>query len=85
MTQWRQLALPALLLGAAGAGLSPIFMRLSELPPTSSAFYRVFLALPPLLLWQWVEAPSQPEEKTRLSIPLAECWASSFSANWILI
>ena len=64
MTQWRQLALPALLLGAAGAGLSPIFMRLSELPPTSSAFYRVFLALPPLLLWLWAEAPSQPEEKT---------------------
>ncbi len=67
MKHWRQLALPALLLGAAGAGLSPIFMRLSELPPTASAFYRVFLALPLLWLWQWAEAP--PQQVDRMAPP----------------
>ncbi len=44
-----RLALPALLLGAVGIGFSPIFMRISELGPQGSAFYRVFLALP--LVW----------------------------------
>lgn len=46
-----RLALPALLLGAAGIGFSPIFMRLSEVDATASAFHRVFLALP--LIWGW--------------------------------
>ncbi len=46
-----RLALPALMLGALGIGFSPIFMRLSELGPTGSAFHRVFLALP--LIWGW--------------------------------
>jgi drug/metabolite transporter (DMT)-like permease len=54
-----------LLAGTASIGLSPIFMRLSELEPTATAFYRVFLALPPLWLWAMVErrlqsAPPEP-------------------------
>ncbi|HEX2566531.1 MAG TPA: DMT family transporter [Burkholderiales bacterium] len=42
-------AFGALLLGATFIALSPIFVRLSEVGPTASAFWRVALALP--LLW----------------------------------
>jgi drug/metabolite transporter (DMT)-like permease len=41
-------ALPALLLGAACIALSPIFVRLSEVGPTATAFWRTALALPAL-------------------------------------
>jgi drug/metabolite transporter (DMT)-like permease len=46
-------ALPALLVGATFIALSPIFVRLSDVGPTASAFWRVALAAPvlwPLLL-----------------------------------
>jgi drug/metabolite transporter (DMT)-like permease len=42
-------ALPALLLGATCIALSPIFVRISDVGPTASAFWRVALAAP--LLW----------------------------------
>lgn len=42
-------ALPALLLGATFIALSPIFVRLADVGPTASAFWRVALAAP--LLW----------------------------------
>ena len=42
-------ALPALLIGAVFIALSPIFVRLSDVGPTASAFWRVALAAP--LLW----------------------------------
>jgi drug/metabolite transporter (DMT)-like permease len=45
-------ALPALVAGAIGIAFSPIFVRLSELGPTATAFHRAFLALP--LLWAWL-------------------------------
>lgn len=48
-------ALAALLIGAAGIGFAPIFVRLSELPPTATAFHRLFLALPALWLWKHLE------------------------------
>jgi drug/metabolite transporter (DMT)-like permease len=40
-----------LLVGIVAIGCSPIFVRLSELPPTATAFHRVFLAMPVLWLW----------------------------------
>ncbi len=49
-------ALPALLVGAVGIGFSPIFVRLSELGPTATAFHRVFLAIPILALWCALES-----------------------------
>lgn len=49
------LAFPALLLGATAIGLAPIFVRLSELGPVATAFHRMFLALPALGLWWWLE------------------------------
>jgi drug/metabolite transporter (DMT)-like permease len=45
-------ALPALLLCATCIALSPIFVRVADVGPTASAFWRVALALP--LLWPLV-------------------------------
>src|SRR5689334_18035312 len=47
-------AVPALFLGATFIALSPIFVRLSDVGPTASAFWRVALAMP--LLWPLVLA-----------------------------
>jgi drug/metabolite transporter (DMT)-like permease len=43
-------ALPALLLGGAAIGCSPIFVRVSEVGPLATAFWRLALALLPLLV-----------------------------------
>lgn len=51
-------ALPLLLAGAVAIGFAPIFVRLSELGPTATAFHRLFLALPVLWLWNAFEARS---------------------------
>lgn len=45
------LALAALLLGAVAMGASPIFVRLADVGPYASAFWRAALALP--FLWGW--------------------------------
>lgn len=50
------LALPLLLLGAFAIGFAPIFVRLSELGPTATAFHRLLLALPALWLWNALPA-----------------------------
>ena len=39
-----------LILGAACLGVSPLFVRISEVGPSSSAFWRSFLALPFILI-----------------------------------
>jgi drug/metabolite transporter (DMT)-like permease len=46
-----RLALAALLLGAAAIGFAPIFVRVSEVGPVATAFYRLLFALPALWLW----------------------------------
>src|SRR5438046_897528 len=43
------LGFAALLLGGAALGLSPIFVRLSDVGPTASAFWRLAVGLP--MLW----------------------------------
>ena len=48
-----RVALAALLAGAIGIAFAPIFVRLSEVGPAATAFYRLALALP--LLWLWME------------------------------
>lgn len=62
-------ALASLLAGAAGIAFAPIFVRLSELPPTATAFHRLFLALPALWLWKLLEdrraAGREPPEARR--------------------
>ena len=46
-------ALITLIAGAVAIGASPIFVRLSELGPSATAFWRIALALP--VLWVWAE------------------------------
>lgn len=48
-------AFAALLAGASAIGFAPIFVRLSELGPVATAFYRLGLALPVLWLWMRLE------------------------------
>ncbi len=52
-----RLALAALFLGAFGTSTSAIFIKLSELPPTATGFYRVALSAPFLYLWLRWERP----------------------------
>lgn len=48
VTHW---GLLALFVGAVAIAFAPIFVRLSEIGPIATAFYRIFLALPALALW----------------------------------
>lgn len=49
----RTLALLALLAGATCIGTSALWVKVSEAGPVSTAFWRVFLALPFLWAWAW--------------------------------
>lgn len=53
----RPLALAALFAGAVAIAASPLFVRVSEAGPVSTAFWRVFLALPILVGWAFFAAP----------------------------
>jgi len=50
-------AFAALFVGAIAIGASPIFVRLAEVGPFASAFWRIFLALPLLAAWMVAEGP----------------------------
>ncbi len=49
------LAFVMLIMGATAMGISPVFVRYSEVGPFASAFWRVFIALPILFLWAYLE------------------------------
>ncbi|HZH25594.1 MAG TPA: DMT family transporter [Azospirillaceae bacterium] len=51
-----RLAPPALLLGAVAIGLTPIFVRLSDLGPVAIGFWRILFSLPALGVWMALEA-----------------------------
>ena len=62
---WNRRAILALLGGALAIGVAPIWVRLSELGPSATAFYRLLFALP--VFWCWLGwdhyrgvAPSHP-------------------------
>lgn len=57
----------ALLLGACAMGISPVFVRLAEVGPFTSAFWRVFLALP--ILWAWMAASERGARR-----PVGQGW-----------
>jgi drug/metabolite transporter (DMT)-like permease len=61
-------ALPALLLGGVAIGCSPIFVRLSEVGPIATAFWRLALALLPLLVMYGRE-PAGPGSHKRPRTP----------------
>lgn len=58
-----RLALPLLLCGAVAIAFAPIFVRLSELGPTATAFHRVFLALPAMWMWSVLDGRRQTERR----------------------
>ena len=65
MKEKSRVAFVALLTGAVGIAFAPIFVRLSEVGPGATAFYRVLFALPVLWLWRLREracpgAPRRP-------------------------
>ena len=62
------LAFAALLMGAIAMGASPIFVRFAEVGPFASAFWRVALALPVLLVWAWLEVGAMPSFRFGLPV-----------------
>jgi len=50
-----QMALGALFAGATAIACAPIFVRLSQVGPSATAFWRIALALPALWLWMMFE------------------------------
>ncbi|NRP70078.1 4-amino-4-deoxy-L-arabinose-phosphoundecaprenol flippase subunit ArnE [Ensifer psoraleae] len=57
------IAMTALLLGGVAIGGSPIFVRLSEVGPMATAFWRVALALLPLVAWSWLRNGSASDRR----------------------
>jgi drug/metabolite transporter (DMT)-like permease len=72
-------ALGALLVGATCIALSPIFVRVSEVGPTASAFWRVALALP--LLWAFLLFQKKEEEKQGKSMLLLVAAGVAFAGD----
>lgn len=58
-----RLALAALFAGAAAIAFAPIFVRLSEIGPVATAFYRLAFALPVLWLWMGLEHAAHPARR----------------------
>jgi len=71
------IALAALLVGAVAVGASAIFVRLSELGPISSAFYRPFLAVP--IVWLWLAL--RPKANTKLRAASSKDYGLLFLAG----
>jgi drug/metabolite transporter (DMT)-like permease len=61
----------ALVVGATAMGISPIFVRLADVGPFASAFWRVALALPVLYLWMLASERGTPTK----AFPRATIWA----------
>lgn len=61
------LALGALLLGAVAIGSSAIWVRLSEVGPVATAFWRTALAVPLLALWVALERRAATASRPRAS------------------
>ncbi|PKA40998.1 DMT family transporter [Rhizobium sullae] len=62
-----RLALAALILGGAAIGGSPIFVRLSEVGPMATAFWRVALALIPIVLFSLIKGKDAGPKPEKLS------------------
>lgn len=71
----RGLSLFALFAGAIFIALSPIWVRVSEVGPTASAFWRVCLAVPLL----WVLFFSLKTNEKKFNLPLAPCFLAGLA------
>lgn len=58
-----RLALPILLLGAVSISFSGIFVKLSEVGPISTGFFRVALPLPVMAIGLWIAARRRVDRK----------------------
>ena len=58
----------ALVAAAIAMGISPVFVRLADVGPYTSAFWRVALALP--VLWLWARADRAPVPVRRFQWPV---------------
>lgn len=78
------LAVTALFVGAACIGASALWVKVSETGPVSTAFWRVFLALP--LLWVWALAerghPARAIPATERRLML---WAGLYFAGDLIV
>lgn len=63
----------ALVVGAVAMGLSPILVRLADVGPFTSAFWRVALALP--VLYAWMRISERGRTEAGRPFPLATLWA----------
>jgi drug/metabolite transporter (DMT)-like permease len=72
----------ALMIGATGIGLAPIFVRLSETGPVATAFYRILLALPALWLLLLREEKVRGDRKDLRIAALAGFFFASDMALW---
>lgn len=71
----------ALLLGATGIGMAAIFVRLSEIGPVATGFYRILLALP-FLWWALLRAsPRQARAGSKRDLLLAALGGVCFAAD----
>jgi drug/metabolite transporter (DMT)-like permease len=62
-------AFGALVVGALAMGVSPVFVRLADVGPFASAFWRVALALPALWVWMRISERGTPARR-RFSLPV---------------
>jgi drug/metabolite transporter (DMT)-like permease len=60
----RRLAVLSLFLGVTGIGFAPLLVRLSEVGPSATAFYRLLFALPFLWFWMHRERVHNPETRS---------------------
>ncbi len=62
------LAFAALVVGAFAMGISPTFVRYADVGPFTSAFWRVFLALPALYAWMRLSEGAGGAVRARFSL-----------------
>ena len=74
-------ALPALFAGAIGIAFAPIFVRWSEVGPVATAFWRMTLALPLLVLWASMQPRSQDQPGQRAGLAMALLAGLFFAAD----
>lgn len=78
-----RIALIGLLIGALGIALSPIFVRLSEIGPVATAFWRIGFAMPVVFAWMMLESRSAapPRRPSSRRDYLRLTWAGLFFAG----
>ena len=73
-----QLAIYALFAGGVTIGCVPIFVRLSQVGPSATAFWRVLLALPVFLVWMFMERRKVQARRPASGIEFALMAAAGF-------